>query len=105
MCIAGALAGGMVIRDPWLVGPYLQTIAVLPGHQGSGAGGLMLAWFEARARLTHQRNIWLCVSAFNTEAQRFYQAHGWQRVADLPDLIRDGDGEIMLRKRLIALAD
>ncbi len=96
------LAGGMVIRDPWLVGPYLQTIAILPAHQGSGIGGRLLAWFEQRARLDSQRNIWLCVSAFNAPAHRFYQAHGWQHAADLADLIRDGDGESLMRKRLTA---
>lgn len=100
-CINGVLAGGVVIRDPWLVGPYLQTIAVLPLYQGCGIGGMMLGWFEARARLAHQRNIWLCVSAFNVAAQRFYRAHGWQHAADLPDLIRDGCGEALMRKRLV----
>ena len=94
------LAGGMIIRDPWLVGPYLQTIAVLPVFQSSGIGGLMLDWFEARARLARQRNIWLCVSAFNSAAQKFYLAHGWEHIADLPDLIREGDGELLMRKRL-----
>lgn len=98
--VVGDLAGGMVIRNPWLVGPYLQTIALLPASQGGGVGGLILAWFEARAQLAGQRNVWLCVSAHNVAAQRFYLAHGWQTVADLPDLIRDGDGEILMRKRL-----
>jgi diamine N-acetyltransferase len=98
--VAGELAGGMIIRDPWLVGPYLQTIAVLPAFQSSGIGGVMLDWFEARARLARQRNIWLCVSAFNTEAQKFYRAHGWEHAADLPDLIREGVGEQLMRKRL-----
>jgi diamine N-acetyltransferase len=100
VCADDDLAGGMIIRDPWLVGPYLQTIAVLPTLQGSGIGGLMLDWFEARARLAKQRNIWLCVSAFNTAAQKFYRAHGWEHAADLPDLIREGDGEFLMRKRL-----
>jgi diamine N-acetyltransferase len=94
------LAGGMVIRDPWLVGPYLQTLAVLPVYQGSGVGGQLLTWFERRARQTKQRNIWLCVSGFNVSAQRFYMAHGWQRVADLDGLIRDDVTEWLMRKRL-----
>ncbi len=94
------LAGGMIIRDPWLVGPYLQTIALLPSHQSRGIGRLMLGWFEARAALAGHRNIWLCVSAFNVEAQTFYQSHGWSHAAELADLIRDGDGEMLMRKRL-----
>lgn len=99
--VDGAVAGALVIRPVWLIGPYLQTIAVLPAHQNSGIGGLMLDWFEARARAGKQRNIWLCVAGFNTHAQRFYAAHGWHHLADLPDLIRDGIDEQMLRKRII----
>ena len=98
--VGADLAGGMVIRDPWLVGPYLQTIAILPDHQSRGIGGLVVEWFEARARLAGQRNIWLCVSAFNLEAQKFYLSHGWEHAANLPDLIRDGDGEVLMRKRM-----
>ena len=98
--VAGDLAGAMIIRNPWLIGPYLQTLAVLPAWQSSGIGGRMLGWFEARARLAKQRSIWLCVAGFNTDAQRFYRAHGWEHVADLPDLIADGVGEQLMRKRL-----
>ena len=98
--VDGALAGAMVIRNPWLIGPYLQTLAVLPDYQSSGIGGTMLDWFETRARLANQRSIWLCVAGFNTDALRFYQAHGWEHAADLPDLIHDGVGELLLRKRL-----
>ena len=98
--VAGELAGAMVIRNPWLIGPYLQTLAVLPAWQSCGLGGVMLDWFESRARAASQRSIWLCVATFNTDALRFYRAHGWEHAADLPDLIQDGVGELLLRKRL-----
>jgi diamine N-acetyltransferase len=99
--VEGTLAGAMVIRNPWLIGPYLQTLAVLPDFQSGGIGGVMLNWFEARARLAKQRSIWLCVAGFNKNALRFYLAHGWEHAADLPDLIQDGVGELLLRKRLM----
>jgi len=96
----GDLAGAVIILCPWLAGPYLQMLAVLPAHQNRGIGARFLAWYEAEAR-GQFRNLWLCVSAFNTEAQRLYRAHGFERVATLEGLVRDGDDEHLMRKRLV----
>ena len=96
---AGELAGAIIVVSPWLAGPYLQMLAILPSFQNHGVGARILAWFEAEAR-GHFRNLWLCVSGFNGNAQRFYQTHGYQRVATLDDLMRDGDAELLMRKRL-----
>ena len=93
------LAGVVIIVCPWLAGPYLQMLAVLPAHQNRGIGAAFLGWFEAEAR-GHFRNLWLCVSGFNTEAQRLYRAHGFERVATLDGLVREGDDELLMRKRL-----
>ena len=97
---AGESAGAVVIRPAWLVGPYLQMLAVLPAFQGQGIGSRVVAWFEAEARLKG-RSAWLCVSAFNPGAQRLYRAHGFELVATLGDLVRDGDDELLMRKRLV----
>ena len=59
----------------------------------------LAGWFEAEAR-GHFRNLWLCVSGFNTDAQRLYRAHGFERVATLDGLVREGDDELLMRKRL-----
>jgi ribosomal protein S18 acetylase RimI-like enzyme len=96
---SGESAGAVVIRPQWLVGPYLQMLAVLPPFQGQGIGSRVVAWFEAEARLKG-RHAWLCVSAFNPAAQRLYRAHGFELVAPLADLVRDGDDELLMRKRL-----
>jgi ribosomal protein S18 acetylase RimI-like enzyme len=96
---SGESAGAVVIRPQWLVGPYLQMLAVLPAFQGQGIGSRVVAWFEAEARLKG-RNAWLCVSAFNPGAQRLYRARGFELVATLGDLVRDGDDELLMRKRL-----
>jgi [ribosomal protein S18]-alanine N-acetyltransferase len=93
------LAGAVIIHSPWLAGPYLQMLAVLPTHQNRGIGATILVWFEAQAR-DHFRNLWLCVSAFNGQAQRLYRARGFERVATLEALLRDGDDELLMRKRL-----
>lgn len=98
--VGGALAGAIIVRDPFLIGPYLVFLGVLPDFQGMKVGDAVLSWFETEARRGGKRNIWLCVSGINDGAQRFYRAHGWEVAATLPDLIRDGDDEIMMRKRL-----
>ena len=93
------LAGAVIIFNPWLAGPYLQLFAVLPAHQKRGIGARVLTWLEAEAR-GHFRNLWLCVSGFNTDAQRLYRQHGFEHVATLDGLVRDGDDELLMRKRL-----
>ena len=93
------LAGAVVVNCPWLAGPYLQLLAIVPAQQNRGIGARILSWFESEAQ-DHYRNLWLCVSAFNGAAQRFYRAHGFERVATLEGLLRDGDDELLMRKRL-----
>jgi len=95
----GELAGAIIVVCPWLAGPYLQMLAILPAHQNLGIGGRILAWYEGEARQLF-RNVWLCVSGFNVAAQRFYQAHGYTLAATLDGLMRDGDAELLMRKRL-----
>jgi diamine N-acetyltransferase len=92
--------GVMVIRHPWLAGPYMQFIALLPGAQGQGHGRALLDWFEGQALGDGARNAWICVSAFNTAAQRLYLRCGFQCVTVLDDLIKPGVDEILMRKRL-----
>jgi len=94
----GALAGVITVRWPWLHGPYLELLAVLPEAQGRGLGGALLAWLEAEAAAS--RNLWVAVSAFNAAARRFYARHGFVEVGVVPGLVRDGFDEILLRKVL-----
>jgi len=95
----GELAGAVIVVCPWLAGPYLQMLAIQPSHQKHGIGARILDWLEAEAR-TEFRNVWLCVSGFNVDAQRFYAAHGYTQVATLDGLMREGDDELLMRKRL-----
>lgn len=100
LIVDGTLAGAIIVRDPFLIGPYLVFLGVLPDFQGKMIGDAALGWFEAEARRGNNRNIWLCVTGINERAQWFYRRHGWEIATTLPGLIRDGDDEIMMRKRL-----
>ena len=94
----GEPAGAVSIRQPWLKGPYLELLAILPPFQNRGIGADILDWFEREALRAEARNLWVCASGFNERALRFYQRHGFRQAAALPGLVGDGYTEILLRK-------
>lgn len=94
------LAGAVLVRSPWMAGPYLNILAVFPSHQRKGLGAAVLDWLVAEARAAEARNAWLCVSAFNVPARRFYEAHGFAEAARLDGLLVDHEDELLMRKRL-----
>ena len=99
--LAGArLAGSIVIQEPFLYGPYLKLIAILPEFQEQGLGLRLLQWMEAQARQMEARQLWLCVTTFNTRARAFYERFGFEAVAVLDKLGSDASDELFMRKRL-----
>ncbi len=95
----GRLAGAATVRWPWLHGPYLELLAVLPQAQGRGLGSAVLDWLAMQA--ASSRQLWVAVSACNASARRFYARHGFVEVGTVPGLVRDGFDEILLRKVLL----
>jgi GNAT superfamily N-acetyltransferase len=98
IAVEGECAGVVAVRAPWLRGPYLELLAVLPAHQGRGIGAAVLRWLEAEA--APARNLWVMVSAFNEGARRFYARHGFVEVGAVPGLVREGFDEVLMRKAL-----
>jgi len=96
----GALAGVASIRFPWLKGPYIELLAILPKFQRCGHGERILSFVESEALRRGLHNVWVCASQFNDGAARFYMRHGYREAATLPDLVADGFAESLLRKRL-----
>ena len=92
-------AGIVIVTVPWLFGPYLHFLGLLPSFQDKGIGTEVMTWFEAEA-LGHFRNLWICVSDFNKGAVRFYERLGYLHAARLDGLVVDGRSEILLRKRI-----
>jgi ribosomal protein S18 acetylase RimI-like enzyme len=99
--LPGADAGLVVVRHPWLFGPYLNLLAVLPPCQGLGIGAAVLAWMEAEVA-GRSGNLWVCVSAFNAPARAFYERCGFRSVGEIADLVAPGFSEVLMRKRLDA---
>jgi len=96
--VGGVGAGAVSIRFPWLKGPYLELLAILPRFQSQGLGASILAWLEQEAIGLGARNVWVCAASFNAGAVRFYERHGFRPAATLPGLVADGYDEILLRK-------
>lgn len=99
--IGGKRAGVIAVRYPWLKGPYLELLALLPPFQRKGIGGMLLERFEQEAASREARNLFVCASSFNENALRFYRRHGFQDAAVLPGLVAQGYDEVLLRKFLI----
>jgi GNAT superfamily N-acetyltransferase len=95
----GTIGGAVAIRHPWLYGPYLALLAVMPDRQGQGIGAAVLRWME-REVAGKASNLWVCVSSFNTRARAFYANNGFVQSGHLDDLIAPGHAELLLRKRL-----
>ena len=98
--VGGEGAGVISVRYPWLKGPYLELLALLPPFQRRGIGGRLLDRFEGEAASRWARNLFVCASSFNENALRFYRSHGFQHAAVLPGLVAEGYDEILLRKLL-----
>ena len=94
------LAGAMCCRTNWLRGPHLQFIGILPETQKQGIGACILDWLESTAAASGGRHVWIMVAERNHDARRFYERHGYQVTAAIPDVVQDGMTELMLRKRL-----
>jgi len=83
--------------DGVLLGGFIALLAVRPEAAGQGLGTALIAHIAARVA---RKRRWLYVSADgnNRAALRFYRRLGFQRVGRLPDLVRAGRVEILLRR-------
>ncbi|HEX3906097.1 MAG TPA: GNAT family N-acetyltransferase [Polyangia bacterium] len=93
----GAPLGVAVVDDGVLLGGFIALLAVRPEASGQGLGRALVGQVAAR---TFEARRWLYVSTDgkNGAALRFYRKLGFSRVGRLPDLVRRGRVEILLRK-------
>jgi ribosomal protein S18 acetylase RimI-like enzyme len=76
---------------------------VAPRWRGQGVGRKLVDFAEERVFGQHP-NMFICVSSFNHDAQRFYRRLGYEVVGELKDYLVPGHSEILLRKTIGSLA-
>ena len=99
--------GLLVLTMLTMQGPfrgYIATVGVAPERRGQGLGTRLVRFAEERI-LREAPNVFLCVSSFNTRAQKFYRRLGYERIGELRDFIVPGHGEILMRKTVAPLTE
>ncbi|MBI4913703.1 MAG: GNAT family N-acetyltransferase [Acidobacteria bacterium] len=91
------LAGVLVLNLHGAFVGYVQILAAAPSFRGRGVGRELLRFAEARIFREH-RNVFLCVSDFNTRARAFYEREGYACVGEIPDYVVAGHSELLMRK-------
>ena len=94
-----AIAGFLILNMTGAFVGYIQTVCVAPEWRGRGLGAILISFAEERI-FRETPNVFMCVSSFNTDAQRLYERLGYQRVGELADYIVAGHSEILLRKTI-----
>lgn len=96
---------GAVIGFLWLVergtfnrSGYVQLIGVQPGMQNAGVGRALMQFAEEKI-FAQGRDLFLLVSDFNIDAQRFYQRLGYRQVGNLDDYVVPGVSELIYYKK------
>ncbi|MEJ0091124.1 MAG: GNAT family N-acetyltransferase [Limisphaerales bacterium] len=89
--------GVLILHLAGLLNGYIQILAVHPDWRGRGLGTQIMRFAEERI-FRQSPNVFLCVSAFNHRAQKFYERLGYRHIGELPDFLVQGHAEIILRK-------
>jgi ribosomal protein S18 acetylase RimI-like enzyme len=91
------VAGFVIIQPYGTFKGYIQTICISERHRGKGLGKKLLRFCEEKI-LETSPNIFICVSDFNERAIKLYLEFGFEPVGELPDFVKEGFREILLRK-------
>ncbi len=98
------IVGTMVVQTRGALTGYLKSIAVKPDRRGRKLGEQMMAFIEKEIFSTCV-NLFLCVSSFNQDAQRFYLKLGYEEVGTLKNYLVEGHDEILMRKTIAPILE
>jgi GNAT superfamily N-acetyltransferase len=79
--------------------PYVRLIAVHPDLTGQGIGAALLDTAEAKSAEI-SKDIFLLVSDYNADAQRFYIRRGYQHIGSIQEFVVPNVNELIFRKVL-----
>ena len=77
---------------------YVMLVGVEPELRGRGIGQALMEHAE-RVMFASVEDVFLLVSDFNRQAQKFYARLGYQQVGAIPDYVVSGIAELILRKQ------
>ncbi|MEY4704551.1 MAG: hypothetical protein RL042_747, partial [Nitrospirota bacterium] len=92
----GRVAGIAVVRQKFLLGDYLELLAVADWARGKGLGARLLSHVETTV-FARAKNLFACVSDFNEQGRQFYKKQGYQEIGPMPNFLIPGSAEILLR--------
>ncbi len=95
--VDGTVAAVAIVRQKFLLGDYLELLGVADRVRGKGVGKELLAHIESQV-FSRTKNLFACVSDFNSGARAFYKKQGYQEIGPMPNFLIPGSAEILLRK-------
>jgi len=98
-CAGEVLAGHIVVNMHGSFVGYIQVLAMAAEWRSRGIGAQLVEFAEQRI-FRESPNVFLCVSAFNPRAQKFYARLGYERIGELKDYVVAGQSEILMRKTI-----
>lgn len=93
----GNVLGVLVLQPAVLLGSFISLLAVRPEVAGQGVGRALIEHAQTET-FVHRRWLFVSADADNRAALGFYRRLGFARVGRLPDLVRAGRTEILLRQ-------
>lgn len=93
----GHVAGIAIVKPQFLLGDYLELLGVAPQARGTGLGTTLLNYIES-AVFGRTKNLFACVSDFNSAARKFYKSRGFEEIGPMPNFLIPGSAELLLRK-------
>jgi len=99
---AGEAVGVMVYLMNGMYGgfPYLELLGVRKDSRDQGVGGKLIDYFVDICRKAGYKKCFMCVSDFNTRAKDLYVRKGFEPIALIPDLLKNGIAEWTLMKNI-----
>jgi len=91
------LLGFVMLQEHGSFRGYIKTLCVDGNYRGLGYGTLLLQFCEQHI-LVYSPNLFICVSAFNKGAIKLYTRFGFELVGELPNFVKQGFTELLMRK-------